>query len=128
MEVELFDTMEVELFDNVLTSSAFQNLSAPQRKVMSCLLPVLFDALPELLRCVEKNEHQLNGNLPCDRPVSEIDNIEPIRFVAEYLFRHNPKHEVGTQNNTMTPALRHALRKFAEEKFALMEGKKSSVM
>ena len=49
--------------------------------------------------------------------------IEPVRWLAEYLFRHNPRHEPGG-GNVDDPRLRHSLRAFARKQRQQDEGKK----
>lgn len=57
------------------------------------ILPVLFDALPKLLRAVEKNNNELNGVKTHWRFDKEkVSPIKPNQWLAQYLLRHNPNH------------------------------------
>ena len=54
------------------------------------LMPILYDALPLLLRKVNERERQLNGEEMSWRwSNEEVKAIDPLKWLASYLYRHN---------------------------------------
>ena len=82
-------------------------------EVMTQLLPSLVPALAELSKAVEHNEAARLED-------ASIRKIDPVAWLASYLFRHNPRHRPA---KTPGPAgigvyggmLARALRRAAEE-------------
>ena len=110
------DPFALALFDEVLNGEALAGLSTPRKQFLAEeVLPVLFEALPALARAAIDRKLQLSGDLPTWRyDARNVAPIEPVRWLAEYLFRHNPRHEqAGTIDD---PRLRQSLRCFAQQK------------
>ena len=96
-----------ELYSQLLDSEPLAGLNPARRDFLAeSILPVLFEALPELLQAVQRNEHERPGNEP----------IDPIRWLGEYLFRHNPRYE--SRGSSDDPRLRVALHAFARQRIA----------
>ena len=60
------------------------------RVLTEVLLPILYEALPQLLRKVHEREQQLSGKIESwHHDKSEIKPVDPLRWLASYLYRHN---------------------------------------
>jgi hypothetical protein len=101
----------IDLFEQVLQKMEAVEVTQQQKNVLQQVIPVLFEGLPELLRAVRRQNMQKSGQLQCTKPIDEIDDIEPLRFLGQFLFRHNPNFD-----NVDPPALRHKLKQYAEER------------
>ena len=78
------------------------------RMLTEILLPIIYDALPELLRKVQERDQQLSGEAESwHHDKSEIKKVFPLRWLASYLYRHNRKKQAADG-----PALR-ALQELA---------------
>ena len=88
------ETFEVEALNKLLESLESKNIDMVKRKyIAEKLLPTLFDALPKLLRAVERNNSELEGiksHWRYDKTM--VEPIKPNQWLAQYLHRHNPKY------------------------------------
>ena len=113
------------LFAQVLDSEALAGITPERRAFLAdSILPVLFEALPELLQAVDRNNFERSGDLPTTKygGAEAVEKIDPIRWLGEYLFRHNPRYDnPGVADD---PRLRVALRAFARERAAASKDEK----
>ena len=88
------ENFEVEALAKLLESLESKNIDTEKRQyIAEFLLPVLFKALPELLRAVEKNHMELDGEKHHWRYDKKlVQPIKPNQWLAQYLYRHNPKY------------------------------------
>lgn len=119
----------LDLFEQVLRSDALSQFSAEQRKVLSeDVLPTLFEALPELLQAVQQNKFERSGDLPSWKfgSADAVDKIDPIRWLGEYLFRHNPRHTspIDTRSEGNDRRVAQFLRSYAKEHASSKEERK----
>ena len=69
-----------ETFLRIMKSSEMSKLSRERREYLAeKVLPILFDALPELLR--QQEQHDIENR-----------TFHPLRWLGQYLYRHNPEH------------------------------------
>ena len=85
-------SLETELLNSVKDSLPFQNLKQEQQIVLNKVLPMLLEGLPKLLKTIEQNQHEIDGNIPGSRPRNEIVPIDAVQWMGEYLFRNNPNY------------------------------------
>jgi hypothetical protein len=113
------------LFAQVLDSDALAGITPERRAFLAdSILPVLFEALPELLQAVDRNTYERSGDLPTTKygGSEAVEPIDPIRWLGEYLFRHNPRYD--SAGATDDHRLRVALRAFAMERAAASKEEK----
>ena len=94
MSQTMNETFEVEALNKLLESLESKNIDMVKKKyIAEKLLPTLFDALPKLLRAVERNNSELEGiksHWRYDKTM--VEPIKPNQWLAQYLHRHNPKY------------------------------------
>ena len=92
------DTFETEAMAEILESLNATNIDARRKKYLATnLLPTLFEALPKLLRAVEKNQMELDGTKGHWRYGEDSAvAIKPNQWLAQYLLRNNPKYKTAT--------------------------------
>lgn len=110
---EKADNDAITLYDQVLQNMEAADMTEQQKKVLKQVIPVLLEGLPELLRKLEQQRYQKSGELHCNKPIDELQDIEPLRFLGQFLFRHNPNFE-----RVDPPALRHKLKQYAEDRLS----------
>ena len=83
-----------DLLNQILNSSAITSLTAEQQQVLSTVTPVLCDALPALLKTIDQRTEAINHaeSMVDDQRSKEANDIEPLQFLGQYMFRHNPKY------------------------------------
>ena len=89
------DTFETEAMAEILESLNATNIDARRKEYIATnLLPTLFEALPKLLRAVEKNQMELDGTKGHWRYGKDSAvAIKPNQWLAQYLLRNNPKYK-----------------------------------
>ena len=84
-----------DLLNQILNSSAITSLTAEQQQVLSTVTPVLCDALPALLKTIDQRTEAINhaeSMVDYYQRSKEANDIEPLQFLGQYMFRHNPKY------------------------------------
>ena len=91
----VYDTFETEAMAEILESLNATNIDARRKEYIATnLLPTLFEALPKLLRAVEKNQMELDGTKGHWRYGKDSAvAIKPNQWLAQYLLRNNPKYK-----------------------------------
>jgi|EP00945_MAST-04E_sp_MAST-4E-sp1_P004891 hypothetical protein len=89
---------EKYIFEDLIASLSSANIDIGRRKYLAeKLFPVVFEALPKLLRAVEKNQQCLSKEKDhwyYDQ--RDVRPINPCEWLAQYLYRHNPKYKDAT--------------------------------
>lgn len=62
----------------------------PKDAALAAVQPVLLQAVESLLRRVESHDYD-------DSMAAQAASFDPLRYIAEYLMRHNPAHAKGVQ-------------------------------
>ena len=66
------------ILETILQDPNIKALTRKQQAILQTVTPILMEALPTLLRKLDNSEQD--------------EDIEPLRFLGQFLFRHNPKH------------------------------------
>ena len=93
--------MSEELLNQILKSSAITSLTAEQQQILSTVTPVLFDALPELLKTIDQRTEAIDHVSLADLDGERSNDIEPLQFLGQYMFRHNPKYATEGKSNVV---------------------------
>jgi hypothetical protein len=86
---------EKQMLEAILTSEDILGLTKDQQQVLHSITPVLFEALPSLLKSIDARDRVLSHAETLDQydqMEMERVEIEPLRYIAQYLFRHNPRY------------------------------------
>ena len=90
-----------DLLNQILNSSAITSLTAEQQQILSTVTPVLFDALPALLKTIDQRTEAIDHVTLADLDGERSNDIEPLQFLGQYMFRHNPKYATEGKSNVV---------------------------
>ena len=93
--------MSEELLNQILKSSAITSLTAEQQQILSTVTPVLFDALPALLKTIDQRTEAIDHVTLADLDGERSNDIKPLQFLGQYMFRHNPKYATEGKSNVV---------------------------